>query len=218
MCGRFSHYHSIEEVCERFGAIAEEFHWTPRYNIAPTQKALTIISDRIGERKVLPMVWGLIPSWSKDPKMGARLINARSETLTEKPSFREPFQRRRCLIPADGFYEWQGKQPYYIRLKSEQLFSMAGLWETWRDAASQELLHSFTIVTTQSNALLEKLHDRMPVILTERGESSWLNPHTKQEHLKQLLSPYKADEMDYYPVSTFVSSWKNEGDECIRSL
>lgn len=218
MCGRFSIYHSLEKVCERFGALSEGVEWKPRYNIAPTQEVLTVVSEKIGERRVRHMVWGLVPNWSKDRKIGPRLINARSETLNEKPSFRESYQRRRCLIPADGFYEWQGKHPFYIRMKGKELFSFAGLWDTWVDETIQQPLNTVTIVTTRSNALLKGLHERMPVIISRQDENVWLDVKTSSKALKALYSPYPNEQMEYYPVSTFVSSWKNEGEDCIQPL
>jgi putative SOS response-associated peptidase YedK len=166
--------------------------------------------------------WGLIPFWAKDEKIGYRTINARAETVDSKPAFRAAFRRRRCLIPASGFYEWQagpqGKQPYCIHPKYRPLFALAGLYEHWRDGTGQEI-DSCTILVTQANPLIQPVHDRMPVILRPENYAAWLDPHTQDPAiLKPLLRPTPSDEIDLYPVSKRVNSPKNDDPQCIAPL
>lgn len=221
MCGRFTLIVSLEELMLRYeldSGHSVPYH-RPQYNIAPTQMVLSIIHDgsrlRLGELK-----WGLVPSWAKDSSMGSRMINARSETLAQKPAYRLPFERKRCLIPADGFYEWQqtgsGKRPYRIKLKSSELFSMAGLYDIWvREDGSK--LATCTVITTRPNSLMEPIHDRMPVILRPEDELRWVQRGAADtEELQQLLIPYSADEMEAYPVSSTVNSVKNDTPLCIE--
>ncbi|WP_136606380.1 SOS response-associated peptidase [Paenibacillus dokdonensis] len=221
MCGRFTLIVSLEELMLRYEldpGHSVPYH-RPQYNIAPTQMVLSIIHDgsrlRLGELK-----WGLVPSWAKDSTMGSRMINARSETLIEKPAYRLPFERKRCLIPADGFYEWQktgnGKRPYRIKLKSSELFSMAGLYDIWvREDGSK--LATCTVITTQPNSLMEPIHDRMPVILRPEDELRWIERGAvNTEELQELLIPYPAGEMEAYPVSSTVNSVKNDSPLCIE--
>jgi putative SOS response-associated peptidase YedK len=163
-----------------------------------------------GKRYMKQMLWGLIPSWAKDPGIGDRMINARVETLAEKPAFRAALKKRRCIIPADGFYEWQKlgkvKQPVRIVLKSREPFGFAGLWEHWRSPEGEEVL-SCTIITTEANDLLKTVHDRMPVILTRDAEAAWLDPKTQDpEKLLRLLKQYPPEELEFYPVSREVNS------------
>src|SRR5262245_57184414 len=180
MCGRFSLTTSIETICKRFDAIFQGAEWHPRYNIAPAQEILTVVSDQFGTRKIVPMLWGLIPHWSKDRKAGYKTINARAETLKEKPSFKVAFKRQRCLIPTDGYYEWKEvenrKIPLRFVLRDRSLFAMAGLWDVWHDPEKNQDITSFTIITTVANSLTEPLHDRMPAILRREHEHEWLNP------------------------------------------
>ena len=195
----------------------------PRYNIAPTQDVAVITNTPAdGGRTVEFCRWGLIPSWVKDPKIGSRMINARSETLSEKPSFRNAYKRRRCLVLADGYYEWVGvsgqktKQPVYIRFKSQSPFAFAGLWEEWFDKDIDESIRSCTIITCPPNSMLERIHHRMPVILPADTHEQWLDPREQaSETLQQLLQPYTGDEMEAYAVSTFVNSPRNDSPECI---
>lgn len=222
MCGRFT-------LSQPTDAIASAFDLTPipqlepRYNIAPTQLIPAVLSVPEQSKKQLQMLrWGLIPSWAKDPAIGAKLINARSETVSEKPSFKAAFKRRRCLIIADGFYEWQRqegkKQPYYFRLQSGQLFAFAGLWEHWK-SPEEQTTNSCTILTTEANDLLRPIHDRMPVIIEEKDYDLWLNPEVqKSELLQPLLHPYQANLMTSYAVSTKVNNPKNNNPECVNSL
>ena len=167
------------------------------------------------------MKWGLIPFWVKDPKIGSRMINARAETVVERPIFREVFSKRRCLVLADGFYEWQktpeGKVPMRIVLKLGEPFGFAGLWATWKSADGQSV-NSCTIITTTANSLMEPIHNRMPVILTRETESSWLDQKAESSELRALLVPYPANEMDAYEVSTLVNSPKNDSLEVIARL
>ncbi|MEC0371900.1 SOS response-associated peptidase [Paenibacillus chibensis] len=221
MCGRFTLVVSMEELMLRYEldpGNSVPYH-RPQYNIAPTQMVLSIIHDgkglRLGELK-----WGLVPSWAKDESMGSRMINARSETLLDKPAYRLPFERKRCLIPADGFYEWQrtgsGKQPYRIKLKSSELFSMAGLYDIWvREDGSK--VATCTVITTRPNALMEPIHDRMPVILRREDELRWVRRGAEDpKELQQLLIPYPAEDMEAYPVNSTVNSVRNDSPLCIE--
>jgi putative SOS response-associated peptidase YedK len=220
MCGRFTLRAPAERVKREF-RLEEAPSVEARYNIAPTQSVLAVrrASD---EREAVLLRWGLIPSWAKDGSMGAKLINARSETVEEKPSFREAFKRRRCIIPADGFYEWQRtggrKQPYYFRLKDDRLFGFAGLWETWR-TPDGESLATCSILTTEANEVLSTAHDRMPVILRPETYDLWLEDDERlQELRKELLRPYPASEMTAYPVSASVNSPQHQGEELVRPI
>ncbi len=225
MCGRFTLHAPAEALATLFD-LPEAPPLAPRYNIAPTQPVGIVrpALDRTAREWALVM-WGLVPSWSKDPAIGARMINARSETAAEKPSFRAAFKRRRCLIPADGFYEWQklakGKQPYYIGLQGGAPFAFAGLWETWHSPDGGEL-QSCTLLTTEPNELLEPIHNRMPVILAPQDYDEWLD-HTSEDgrylaSIRHLLRPFPADEMQAYPVSTYVNNARNEGPECVKPI
>jgi putative SOS response-associated peptidase YedK len=198
----------------------------PRYNIAPSQPVAIVRASRDQDNREWALVqWGLVPSWSKDPSIGARMINARAETVEEKPSFRTAFKRRRCLIPADGFYEWKrlngGKQPFYIRLESGEPFAFGGLWEYWQ-GPDGSALESCTILTTEPNGLMAELHNRMPLILSAQDYDDWLfakeGDKQAQAALHHLLRPYPAEEMIASPVSTFVNNPRNEGEACIASI
>lgn len=221
MCGRFTLRLSPTELAEIF-RLLDEPEFSPRYNIAPTQ---TVPIVRKGETafEAVPMRWGLVPSWAKEAKIGNRLINARGETVAEKPSFRAAFKRRRCLVPADGFYEWKKldartKQPYMIGLKNADAFAFAGLWETWK-SPEEERIESFTIITTTANEFLSDLHNRMPVILHEEDYDRWLDERNDDyESLQELLTSYPGDDMRTYPVSTVVNSPKNDRPECAEEL
>lgn len=209
MCGRYTLI-EWEELQARFHVWAEE-PLQPRYNIAPTQKAAVITGT---ENRVELFRWGLIPYWAKEKTNGARLINARAETLEVKNSFRRSFASRRCLVPADGFYEWETrgakKIPYRFTLREGGLFAFAGLWDVWVSPAGEEV-NSFAIITTQANDLVSGIHDRMPVILSREAEEAWLDAGlTDPSVLKQLLLPYPAGLMAKQPVSTLVNSPKNE--------
>ena len=195
----------------------------PRFNIAPTQPAPVVLSkiEQPGRRFEL-LRWGLIPSWAKDPAIGARMINARAETIAGKPSFRSAFKQRRCLIVADGFYEWQKlerkKQPFYIHLRDRVPFGLAGLWECW-ERGGDEAIESCTIITTEPNEVVAPLHNRMPVILHRKDYDVWLDPENRRtEELASLLRPYPPDQMAAYAVSTRVNKPSTDTPECIKPL
>lgn len=221
MCGRYTLTRGQREVAERFSvqeSLPIEFE--PRYNIAPTQTVPVIVSE--GERWLQNFRWGLIPFWAKDASIGARMINARAETLSEKPAFRKLFEKRRCLVPSDGFYEWaktgHGKIPVRIQMATKDLFCFAGLWDCWRSPDGAEL-RSFTIITTAANELLRPVHDRMPVILQERDFDLWLNPTEKRkESLQPLMRSFGSEEMVYYSVSTLVNSPRNDDPKCTEPV
>ena len=219
MCGRFTLTVDAHQIREAFPwiTIDEDIH--PRYNIAPSQPVAVVAND--GQKRLDYFIWGLIPSWAKDPNIGYRMINARGETVDQKPSFRAAFRRRRCLILADGFYEWQivpgrkGKIPTYIKMVDDKPFALAGLWESW-DAPDGSNILSTTIITTEPNELLSGIHNRMPVILPEKEYSQWLQTgETEPSGLKSLLIPYPSDMMKAYTVSTTVNNPANETPECI---
>lgn len=220
MCGRFTLRTPKERVAREFD-LQEMPQVDARYNIAPTQSILAVrqVED---EREAVMLKWGLVPSWAKDASMGARLINARSETVTEKPAFREAFKRRRLIIPADGFYEWRRmdgkKQPYYFQMRDQEPFGFAGLWDRWRSAGG-DVIESCTILTTEANELLRDVHDRMPVILYQDDYQLWLDEDVRQQDLrKDLLRPYSAQKMISYPVSASVNSPRNHNSELIKPL
>ena len=202
MCGRFT-LRSPGRIDFDLKRYAPPSLFAPRFNIAPSQAVLTVMSDG-GERTLIPARWGLIPSWSKEPK---GIINARSETLNEKPSFSESFERRRCLIPADGFYEWENsrksRQPYYFQMKDEELFYFAGIWDQWR--RGDESITSCAIITTTPNELLETIHDRMPVILPAETHPAWFARDIRPTALLSLLNPFPATVMKSHPVSRQVN-------------
>lgn len=219
MCGRFALTASPEEIAQQL-ALSSAPPLAPRYNIAPSQPVLAVRENRDShQRELVFLHWGLIPSWAKDPSIGYKMINARSETAAEKPSFRNALKYRRCLVPISGFYEWQkvgkGKQPHYIHRTDEQLLAVAGLWEHWQSADGSEI-ESCTLLTTTPNELMRPLHDRMPVILHPDDYDLWLDPQTvKTEPLLPLLRPFPAEYMTAYPVSTLVNSPINESPNCI---
>jgi putative SOS response-associated peptidase YedK len=218
MCGRFALFAAGEELVERF-QLAEFPHLEPRYNIAPMQNIAVVRLSAAG-RRIASLRWGLIPSWAADPAIGNKLLNARSETVTLKPSFRAAFKQRRCLIPASGFYEWvkvsgSRKQPYFIRPREGGLFALAGLWEQWRQPQG-EAIETFTILTTEANEIMRPLHDRMPVILGREAEDVWLNSHAAADALRSLFAPYFSDRMETRPVCSWVSNPKNEGPRCLE--
>lgn len=218
MCGRYSFNQLAEAIADKF-QVKEVPEISPRYNIAPTQQVATVLlNSESSERQMKMLRWGLIPSWAKDTKMGAKLINARGETVAEKPAFRAAFKKRRCLILADGFYEWHTqngeKQPFYFRLENGEPFAFAGLWEHW-EKGEGEPIESCTIITTEANELMRPIHDRMPVIIGSKNYEEWLDP----ERVKtELLQPYPTEEMIYYPVSTEVNNPKNDRSECIQPI
>ena len=195
----------------------------PRYNIAPTQPVAVVRVPTAGAaREMVLLHWGLIPFWAQDPEIGARMINARAETAAEKPAFRHAFRRRRCLVIADGFYEWQKldgtKQPHFIRLRDPKPFAFAGLWERW-EGPDASVIESVTLLTTEPNALLGEIHNRMPVILHPKDYGLWLDPGIQQpEKVQPLLTAYPAEEMEAFPVSRRVNSPDNDDARCIEPL
>lgn len=223
MCGRFSQSQAAEAIARAFQVTVPPL--TPRYNVAPTQSVATVLqTPQQKDRQFKMLHWGLIPCWAKDPKMGAKLINARAETVAEKPAFRSAFRKRRCLVVADGFYEWQQqentkqKQPYYFRLNDGHPFAFAGLWEHWENGNGEEI-ESCTLLTTEPNELMRPVHNRMPVILDPNDYDVWLDPEVqKPELLQPLLRPYRAEEMMAYPVSKAVNKPSNDSAECVESL
>ncbi|MFW6078200.1 MAG: SOS response-associated peptidase [Gemmatimonadota bacterium] len=220
MCGRFSLATPRDVLIEAFGAPEFAFDYRPRYNIAPTQPVAALVRDDAGAR-IGPLRWGLIPHWADDPSIGNRMINARAETVHRKPSFRSAFRRRRCLILADGFYEWArledgGKAPYRIRRRDERPFAFAGLWERWRPDEEGEPIHSCTIITTDARADLRDIHPRMPVILPVDDRRRWLDDDAGIDALRGLLRPYPDDDLEAYRVSTIVNSPRNDGPECFE--
>ena len=217
MCGRFTIMLAADEVREQLELGSFPANWRPRYNAAPTQP-VAVVSDA-QTRNVEWMRWGLIPSWARDMEIGSRLINARSETAMEKPSFRQAFARRRCVILSDGFYEWQhveGKKgpstPFHIHRKDRRAFGFAGLWEIWRTPEG-ELLRSCTILTTSPNQLVAPVHDRMPVMLSGADLWAWILPAKPEEH-QTLLRPYPDEWMDAYPVSRMVNDPAKDFPDC----
>jgi putative SOS response-associated peptidase YedK len=221
MCGRFALFAPGQELAAQFD-VAIDHDLLPRYNIAPTQPVAAVRFDGTsGARELTYFQWGLIPSWAKNPKIGSRLINARSETVADKPSFRAAFKRRRCLIPATGFYEWQktstGKQPIFIHGAKEQLLGLAGLWEIWH-SSDGSVVESCTILTTEPNELLAPIHNRMPVIVAPQDYSMWLDPGEHPEDGLHLLRPYQAEAMEAYPVSTTVNNPRNDSRSCIEPI
>jgi len=221
MCGRFAFYSPHEAVTRLFG-VASAPGIEPRYNIAPTQY-IAAVRETGGPREVAMLYWGLVPSWAKEQAIGARMINARSETLAEKPSFRSAFRRRRCLVLADGYYEWQRsgpvKQPYFIGFADGAPFGMAGLWECWRDPASGEPLESCCIVTTTPAAAVGHVHDRMPVIIPPEAHSEWLDPRNEAtDRLARLLGPCTRPDILARPVSRRVNDARNQGPDLIEQL
>lgn len=223
MCGRFVLMTPGRSLAEKFG-LSEEPFLEPRYNIAPTQMVAIIrLRPEASERALVFVKWGLIPFWAKDRSIAPKLINARAETAAEKPAFRAAFKYRRCLIPADGFYEWQSrpkraKQPYLITASDGKPFAFAGLWEHW-ESPDGEVAESCTILTTDSNELVQVLHDRMPVILHEKDYELWLDPDIKDPKLlKPLLQSYPADKMKSYPVTTRVNKADYDAPECVEKI
>ena len=220
MCGRFSQFHTWEEVRAYLNIFGAARNLAARYNIAPTQEAQVVRACSQGRRLDF-LRWGLVPSWAKDDAMGARMINARDETVAEKPSFRAAFRQRRCLVPADGFYEWRGpkgaKQPYRILAPGGGLFAFAGLWEPWEKGGA-EALETFTIITTEANAKLAQVHHRMPVILDAADFERWLAPDLAANEAQALLRPAPDDAVDFHAVSRHVNNARNDDPGCIEPL
>jgi len=227
MCGRFTLALEHEQLLMRYGFSPFELEYSPRYNIAPMQQSPIVAV--MGAKETLSfMRWGLVPSWAKDEKMAARMINARSETVAEKPSFRKPFKTQRCLVPATGYYEWKElpesrpmkkvKVPMYFTINDSEPFSFAGLWDRWKRFDGKEVI-SFTIITTEPNELSAPIHNRMPVILKPEDEDSWLDPANQEnEKLVSMLRPYEGDDLNVFPVSKYVNSPLNDSPKCIEKV
>jgi putative SOS response-associated peptidase YedK len=219
MCGRYRLSRRKQLVEEYFDSVSGDEEWNPRYNIAPTQP-IPVIRQNPKEpvRQLSLMRWGLIPSLAKDPSVAAKMINARAETASTKPAFRDPLKFRRCLIPADGFYEWaktaKGKQPYCFEVNEGQLFAFAGLWDRWRDP-SGNAVETCSILTTTPNAVTSAVHDRMPVILDPDSYDLWLDPGMRDAvAVSDMLKPYDAQQMRCYPISTRINRVANDDAEC----
>jgi putative SOS response-associated peptidase YedK len=223
MCGRFTATFEFSDIRVRWNLDRDLPSYTPRFNVAPeTSPNIPVIVRQKGVNECRLMHWGLIPHWAADPSIGNRLINARAETLTELPSFKHIVDRRRCIIPADGFYEWrkEGKRktPMWVHLKDRKPFAFAGLWDVWRKPDGKRV-GSFTIITTEPNELVRPVHNRMPVILSREDEEQWLDAsRTPFAKAKSLLKPYPEDLMDAHDVSPIVNLAKYDGPECIKPV
>lgn len=234
MCGRFVSSHSADKISQFFGASFETEALPENFNVAPTQDVYGVVADANGTREVQAFHWGLVPSWAKDIKIGSKMINARAETIGEKPAFKGLFRKHRLIIPMDGFYEWQQggadaplskagkpiKTPMFIHRVDDEPLAVAGLWATWRDRAAgpdAPWLHSCTVITTSANGAMEPVHDRMPVILPASKWEEWLDP-TNQDMaaLQQLLVPAADDLLTMHPVSTAVNNVRNKGPELVQ--
>jgi putative SOS response-associated peptidase YedK len=221
MCGRFTLRTDLRHLETTFDFDGGPDH-SPRFNIAPTQDVAAVRRNQEADQRELVFLhWGLIPSWADDPKIGNRMINARAETVAEKPAFRSAFTKRRCLVVADGFYEWQKvggkKQPYFIHRQDDEPFAFAGLWEFWK--GDGEEIQSCTLITTEANALMEPIHDRMPVILSPEDYPIWLDAEFKdKESLKGLLRPCDPALLEAYPVTTLVNNPRNDLAKCIERV
>jgi putative SOS response-associated peptidase YedK len=219
MCGRFVQYSAPVVYASQF-ALDSICQATPGYNVAPTQPVLAIRRTEEGKRELVPLRWGLVPSWSKGPDSRYSMINARAETVNSKPAYRNAFKHRRCIIPTEGFYEWKGgkggKSPYLIRREDSAPFAMAGLWERWRSEEG-EALESCTIIVTDANELVRDIHDRMPVILAREDYEGWLDPNNKDfERLQAILTPANPERWTMHPVSRQVNSPRNDGPELLE--
>ena len=234
MCGRFARF-SPAHIFRMLFQLDEFLDLVPQYNIAPGQDVFAVrgivirdvqqrsaSSPRNFSKEVSAFRWGLIPFWAKDPQIGTKTINARSETVAEKPTFREAFKKHRCLIPVDGFYEWQkqkeGKKPYFIHMTDKQPFALGGIWDTWTSPQGK-VLESCSILTTAPNEVVKPIHKRMPLIIEPKDFDLWLDPTILEpDKVKSLLKPYTASAMTAYPLSTFVNSPRNQGEQCIAEL
>jgi len=217
MCGRYVLASPGELIAEHF-ALSEVPAYPPRYNIAPTMDALVVRETPAGERAAVMLRWGLVPAWAKDPAIGSRMFNARAEGVADKPAFRAAFRRRRCLVPADGFYEWQPvaggrKQPYFIRLASGAPLALAGLWEQWR-GPDGDAIATFTIVTTAANEGMRAFHDRMPVLVAPADHDEWLS----SPNPSALLAPWAGEPFEIRPVSTRVNSARNDSPDLLERV
>jgi putative SOS response-associated peptidase YedK len=220
MCGRYVLYASKESLIAKFKIDEVESDPSPSYNIAPTQEVPAIIRDS-DRNRLVKFHWGLVPFWAKDKSIGSRMINARIETIADKPVFRAAFKKRRCLIPADGFYEWKGgqghKQPYLVTIPSDEPFAFGGLWESWE---KDELVYkSCTIITTESSPSVQEIHNRMPVILSPESQDKWMDTEVQNpKEVMNVLENGMMKDLKYYPVSTRVNSVKNNDPACMEPL
>jgi putative SOS response-associated peptidase YedK len=219
MCGRITQQLSSDEIAQLFGAESEVEDPGGHFNVAPTQSIRAVVERSTG-RVVTALRWGLIPSWADDPKIGARMINARSETVAEKPAFRSAFRHQRCIVPADAYYEWQqttaGKIPHAIVRQDGRPLAFAGLWAAWRDPRADQPIRSCAIITTAANSSMSRIHDRMPAILSDDAWTLWLDP--REEHvpvLQSLLAPAPDDLLRAYPVSRLVNDVHHDGPELL---
>jgi putative SOS response-associated peptidase YedK len=221
MCGRFTLRTPAKELAEIF-RLADVPDLRPRYNIAPTQPVAAVrLVPKDGHRELVMLHWGLIPFWAEDPKVGYSTINARAETVATKPTFRQAFAKRRCLVVADGFYEWQKtdgrKQPFYIHIKDDQPFAFAGLWERWK--RDDQKIESCTIIVTEANDVLNPIHDRMPVILSPEDCDLWLDPKFEdKKKLQAILRPFPPSAMEAYPASTVVNNSRTDVETCVERV
>ncbi|OGA41352.1 MAG: hypothetical protein A3G24_06300 [Betaproteobacteria bacterium RIFCSPLOWO2_12_FULL_62_13] len=222
MCGRYALYGPVSRKNrETFEFREREIDFGARYNAAPTQNLPVYRVHPERGRELTLLRWGLVPAWAKDPSIGARMINARAETVAEKSAFRSAFRRRRCLVPMSGFYEWEKvggrKVPHFIHLLNTDVFAAAGLYEYWPGKDGVEPIESYTILTTEANELIRTLHDRMPALLAENDYEAWLDPgNEKAQALEQMLKPFPAEEMRAYPISLRVNNVKNDGPELLE--
>ena len=222
MCGRFVQNISLEALQQNFNIRTTAPDIRPNYNVAPTQEILAVVKHD-NENTLEKFHWGLVPFWAKDVSIGSRMINARAETVSQKPSFRNAFKKRRCLIPADGFYEWTGekgkKQPHYVTIPSGEPLAFAGLWESWTNKDDESVYKSCTIITTAASESIREIHHRMPVILDPKFHEKWLDVEIQDpKELEPLLQDGIIHEMKYYSVSTFVNSVKNNDPNCIKPI
>lgn len=222
MCGRLTLTSSAEEIASVF-RLATLPQVEPRYNLAPTQPSLIVRGNAQGSHEAKNARWGLLPQWAKDASFGSKTFNARSETVAEKPSFRDAYKKRRCLVPSNGFYEWEKrgtkKQPWYFHLPGQRLFAFAGLWERWIDPETEQEVRSFTILTLPANADLERLHHRMPLILeTEERQQAWLASARDPQAIAPPPAPQPSGTLDVYPVSPAVNHAGFEGPGCLKPL
>ncbi|SCA63373.1 Putative SOS response-associated peptidase yoqW [Chlamydiales bacterium SCGC AG-110-P3] len=222
MCGRFTLTCSLNTLVTRFAVAQAAHEYQPRYNVAPTQVMPVVIMDG-GHRSLVAMQWGLVPSWAKDPGIGTRMINARVETVADKPAYRAPFRRRRCLVPADGFYEWKKfegskrKQPYRFVIGDGGPFAFAGLYELWEGDNGSFLL-TFSILTTQATGVVTPVHQRMPVILSPEVEAQWIDPNLQDHKAVLALLAVSSPELRGYPVDSAVGNSRNDNPELVRDI
>ncbi len=221
MCGRYTLFSDKKEIEEVFDVTVDDDLFLTSYNIAPGSNNPVVLMPRPNVRDIGSFRWGLIPSWADDEKVGYKMTNARAETLMEKPSYKKPFQRQRCLIPANGFYEWQTiykeKTPFYVRTLDQDIFGFAGIYEKWTSADGKKIIYSYTIITCEANTLLQPLHDRMPVILEQNHFEAWLDPvNSETDKLITMLKPYPTERMSIYRVSEEVNNTINNSPTLIQ--